>query len=179
MQLAQLRRTQFWVSQFHRSPNIYSRIWSSRNLACIGCGCPRSGHGGTSPRYQGSSASTRLLSSPRFVASSGFQTSFGQSCTPPPSSSMPFTVPSYPTQFLQPSVISKAQTHSLPLLSPSGRAFAVGGKVRNVSSDPLSPCIMYWPDNEALPSQGQIRPSSLAGVPVSPRCERALVTNNF
>jgi hypothetical protein len=54
-----------------------------------------------------------------------------------------------------------------PLLTPSGRAFAVGGKVQNISSDPLSPCIMYWPDNEPFPEQGQIRPSGLMGVPVS------------
>ncbi|KAJ7442149.1 hypothetical protein B0H11DRAFT_2094654 [Mycena galericulata] len=52
-----------------------------------------------------------------------------------------------------------------PLLTPSGRAFAVGGKVQNISSDPLSPCIMYWPDNEPFPEQGQIRPSGLMGVP--------------
>ncbi|TFK20433.1 hypothetical protein FA15DRAFT_696918 [Coprinopsis marcescibilis] len=51
-----------------------------------------------------------------------------------------------------------------PILTPSGRAFAVGGKVQNVSSDPLSPCIMYWPDNEPLPEQGQIRPSNVVGV---------------
>ncbi|KAJ7468583.1 hypothetical protein FB451DRAFT_1368880 [Mycena latifolia] len=52
-----------------------------------------------------------------------------------------------------------------PLLTPSGRAFASGGKVQNISSDPLSPCIMYWPDNEPFPEQGQIRPSGLMGVP--------------
>ncbi|KAG6898031.1 hypothetical protein C0992_007027 [Termitomyces sp. T32_za158] len=55
-----------------------------------------------------------------------------------------------------------------PLLTPSGRAFAVGGKVQNVSSDPLNPCIMYWPDNEPFPEQGQIRPSNLVGVPQPP-----------
>ncbi|KAF5314331.1 hypothetical protein D9619_011771 [Psilocybe cf. subviscida] len=54
-----------------------------------------------------------------------------------------------------------------PLLTPSGRAFAVGGKVQNVSSDPLTPCIMYWPDNEPLPEQGQIRPNNLVGVAVT------------
>ncbi|KAF9561600.1 hypothetical protein CPC08DRAFT_425076 [Agrocybe pediades] len=53
---------------------------------------------------------------------------------------------------------------SHPLLTPSGRAFAIGGKVQNISSDPLSPCIMYWPDNEPFPEQGQIRPSGLVGV---------------
>lgn len=55
-----------------------------------------------------------------------------------------------------------------PLLTPSGRAFAIGGRVRNISNDPLSPCIMYWPDNEPLPEQGQIRPGNLAGLPQPP-----------
>ncbi|PPQ85723.1 hypothetical protein CVT24_001709 [Panaeolus cyanescens] len=55
-----------------------------------------------------------------------------------------------------------------PLLTPSGRAFAIGGKVQNISSDPLSPCIMYWPDNEPFPEQGQIRPSGLVGVAQPP-----------
>ncbi|KAJ7147383.1 hypothetical protein C8R46DRAFT_548299 [Mycena filopes] len=51
-----------------------------------------------------------------------------------------------------------------PLLTPSGRAFASGGKVVNISSDPLNPCVMYWPENEPFPEQGQIRPSGLMGV---------------
>ncbi|ESK84228.1 hypothetical protein Moror_11080 [Moniliophthora roreri MCA 2997] len=51
-----------------------------------------------------------------------------------------------------------------PLLTPSGRAFAIGGRVQNISSDPLSPCIMYWPDNEPFPEQGQIRPGNLVGI---------------
>ncbi|KAJ7936319.1 hypothetical protein B0H13DRAFT_2261818 [Mycena leptocephala] len=53
------------------------------------------------------------------------------------------------------------------LLTPSGRAFASCGKVQNISSDPFSPCIMYWPDNEPFPEPGQIRPSGLMGVPAS------------
>lgn len=56
------------------------------------------------------------------------------------------------------------QKPSHPLLTPSGRAFAVGGRVQNVSSDPLNPCIMYWPDNEPFPEQSQIRPSNVVGV---------------
>lgn len=49
--------------------------------------------------------------------------------------------------------------HPYPLLTPSGRAISVGGRVQNVSNDPLAPCIVYWPDNEPPPEQGQIRPS--------------------
>lgn len=54
-----------------------------------------------------------------------------------------------------------------PILTPSGRALAVGGKVQNISTDPLTPCILYWPDNEPLPEQGQIRPSGMINVHVS------------
>ena len=62
-------------------------------------------------------------------------------------------------------------SHPYPLLTPSGRAISVGGRVQNVSSDPLAPCIMYWPDNEPLPEQGQIRPSGSAVITVSsPSC---------
>ena len=52
------------------------------------------------------------------------------------------------------------------ILTPSGRAFSVGGRVLDVSSDPLSPCIIFWPDNEPFPEQSQIRPSTLVGIPV-------------
>ena len=58
------------------------------------------------------------------------------------------------------------QTH--PLLTPSGRAFAVGGTVQNISSDPLAPCVMFWPDNEPLPEPGQIRLASLSTSHVRP-----------
>jgi hypothetical protein len=58
-------------------------------------------------------------------------------------------------------------SHRIPhILTPSGRAFSVGGRVQDISSDPLAPCILFWPDNEPRPEQGQIRPSSLVGVPV-------------
>ncbi|KAH8112578.1 hypothetical protein DFH11DRAFT_1857827, partial [Phellopilus nigrolimitatus] len=50
---------------------------------------------------------------------------------------------------------AKPQPPQHPLLTPSGRALAVGGKVLNVSVDSLAPCIMFWPDNEALPEPGQ------------------------
>jgi hypothetical protein len=47
----------------------------------------------------------------------------------------------------------------------------------------VSPCVimMYWPDNEPLPEQGQIRPSGLAGVPVSSQTHsfRLSTTNIF
>ena len=95
-------------------------ILHRRNLACIGCGCPRSGNAG------------------------------------------PQTTPGIPVYTSPVPPVKSAH----PLLTPSGRAFAIGGRVQNISSDPLSPCIMYWPDNEPFPEQGQIRPGNLVGVPV-------------
>ncbi|KAJ7710858.1 hypothetical protein B0H17DRAFT_1123948 [Mycena rosella] len=81
-----------------------------------------------------------------------------------PSSSMQSVVNLPPPSPLGlPTAYKSMSTH--PLLTPSGRAFASGGKVQNISSDPLSPCIMYWPDNEPFPEQGQIRPSGLMSVP--------------
>ena len=53
------------------------------------------------------------------------------------------------------------------ILTPSGRAFSEGGRVQNVSSDPLCPLVIFWPDNEALPEPGQLRPSNVAGIVVS------------
>jgi hypothetical protein len=46
------------------------------------------------------------------------------------------------------------------ILTPSGRAFSQGGRVQNISSGTLPPCIMFWPDNEPLPELGQVRPSA-------------------
>ncbi|KAG7447299.1 uncharacterized protein BT62DRAFT_931141 [Guyanagaster necrorhizus] len=118
-----------------------------RNLACIGCGCPRSS---PAPLYQAPlPPPTPTLPSPRFQ--------------PPPPVSPAYSPqsPAFP-----PSPAPAKSVH--PLLTPSGRAFAVGGKVQNISSDPLSPCIMYWPDNEPFPEQGQIRPSALVGIPQPP-----------
>ncbi|PVF96400.1 hypothetical protein CPB86DRAFT_762221 [Serendipita vermifera] len=45
-----------------------------------------------------------------------------------------------------------------PVLTPSGRNFALGGRVQNVSRDESNPIIMFWPDNEPLPLSSQVRP---------------------
>lgn len=143
MQHANMRRPQFWVSRSLPPSQTFSDILSRRNQVCIGCGCPR-----TNLR-----AVTPCLPSPRFSSS--------PASLSPTSYSFPTTPqsPSFP-----PSPVAKTNH---PLLTPSGRAFALGGKVQNISNDPLSPCVMYWPDNEPFPEQGQIRPSTLVGVPVS------------
>ncbi|KAG7088941.1 hypothetical protein E1B28_012886 [Marasmius oreades] len=70
--------------------------------------------------------------------------------------------------YAQPNPPTPQPSASRPILTPSGRAFAIGGRVQNISSDPLNPCIMYWPDNEPFPEQGQIRPSNVVGVAYPP-----------
>ena len=174
-------------------------ILHRRNIACIGCGCPRSGGGNaqTSTQQLSHSSTSRGLPSPRFNStpsnvyySSGplgqpqqpkqrpqnqqqqnqqQQQPYQQLPLPPtPHSgrSAPLSPPSLLESSPPPSHVANPPKATHPLLTPSGRAFAVGGKVQNVSSDPLSPCIMYWPDNEPFPEQGQIRPSGLVGVAV-------------
>lgn len=64
----------------------------------------------------------------------------------------------------QPPLASVVQQH---ILTPSGRAFSEGGHVQNVSSDPLGPLVIFWPDNEPLPEPGQLRPTNVAGMVVS------------
>ncbi|KAL1742084.1 hypothetical protein HDZ31DRAFT_44029 [Schizophyllum fasciatum] len=122
-----------------------------RNVACIGCGNPRVGNGLAPSPTQGQFMPSRPAPSPRFAASFAAQ----QAAPPPP--------PPHPHQSAHP---QNKPNH--PLLTPSGRAFASGGSVKNISSDPLLPCFMFWPDNEPFPEQGQIRPSHLSGVPQPP-----------
>ncbi|KAF8154086.1 hypothetical protein B0H34DRAFT_676941 [Crassisporium funariophilum] len=160
------------------SPNCAAHNFG-RNLACIGCGCPRSatGNGHTTIQHPSPNPSTsRALPSPRFNSLSNNVTYY--SSAPPSQPPQQLHAPSQHSSIghpqlppLSPYRSSSPLPHaanppksSHPLLTPSGRAFAVGGKVQNISSDPLSPCIMYWPDNEKFPEQGQIRPSGLVGV---------------
>ena len=161
-------------------------ILHRRNIACIGCGCPRSrGGNAQAPAPQPShSSASRGLPSPRFNSNVYYSSgppgqaqqltqqqhnAYQQLPLPPtphPGRSTPLP-PSSPFESPSPlSHVSNPPKATHPLLTPSGRAFAVGGKVQNVSSDPLSPCIMYWPDNEPFPEQGQIRPSGIVGVAV-------------
>ncbi|KAG1728853.1 uncharacterized protein EDB91DRAFT_1160580 [Suillus paluster] len=152
------------------SPNCAAHNFG-RNLACRGCGCPRSDNQPSTMQRQGSCGppASRLPVSPRFVNPSGHAP-----MSPSPLSPS-LTSPLYPSvghnvrhapHPIQPSMMSaKPPSPTHPLLTPSGRSFAVGGKVQNISSDPLSPCVMYWPDNESFPEQGQIRPSSLMVAP--------------
>lgn len=165
--------------------NFPCMILHRRNLACIGCGCPRPGHRTPSPNSPTSNMQqpNRLPSSPRFISppNSRINTAVNFSNRPSPMSPMrsPNTFNFAPqgssplSQGPSPSISQhphpSAGKPSSPvhhLLTPSGRSFSVGGKVQNISTDPLLPCVMYWPDNEAFPEQGQLRPSIVAGVPV-------------
>ncbi|KAG8958443.1 hypothetical protein FRC00_002746 [Tulasnella sp. 408] len=44
------------------------------------------------------------------------------------------------------------------ILAPSGLRLSQGGRVRNVCPDASNPILMFWPDNEPLPTLGQCRP---------------------
>ncbi|KAG2143429.1 uncharacterized protein EDB93DRAFT_1156137 [Suillus bovinus] len=147
------------------SPNCAAHNFG-RNLACRGCGCPRSENQPSTMQRQGSCGPppSRLPVSPRFVNPSGH--------TPMPQSSLsPVSSPLYPSHGvrhapppIQASMMgAKPPSPAHPLLTPSGRSFAVGGKVQNVSSDPLSPCVMYWPDNESFPEAGSDPTKQLDG----------------
>ncbi|EJD43039.1 hypothetical protein AURDEDRAFT_185801 [Auricularia subglabra TFB-10046 SS5] len=118
----------------------------SRNVVCISCGGPR-------PALQPLPPQTviqppflpphQAMPSPRFVAAA---------------------VPGIPSPSPLAAAMQVASQKGQSLLTPSGRAFSVGGKVQNISTDPLAPCIIFWPDNEPLPEQGQIRPPMNGGV---------------
>ena len=151
MSIHQLRCPQFRVSSDHVPlPPIWVSTLclplcpfltelSRRNFSCIGCGCPRPSttHAPSSKTPYLPVVNLTQFPSPRFVAAA-------------PEPQMPVSPP-----------------HQVPhILTPSGRAFSVGGRVQDVSSDPLSPCIVFWPDNEPFPEQSQIRPSNLVGIPV-------------
>ncbi|KAF5353225.1 hypothetical protein D9756_008079 [Leucocoprinus leucothites] len=160
------------------SPNCAAHNFG-RNLSCIGCGCPKSTP--TPGQQQQNQQPQQLYSSsnnpmPRPGASPRFSNPPNRT-TAPVRTGLPAGQTAYSTTFTQPQSsrsmgyqpqVSGPPKTAHPLLTPSGRAFAIGGRVQNVSSDPLSPCIMYWPDNEPFPEQGQIRPSNLAGIPQPP-----------
>ncbi|CDO74691.1 hypothetical protein BN946_scf184960.g5 [Trametes cinnabarina] len=138
-----------------------------RNIACIVCGRPRSGGAPPLSAEQAYSPNYPLANpSPRFASRyNGTQSAPQTPLAPTPSaaSGFPFQGPAHgaglgvapPPHAHTP---SKAPPPQYPPLTPSGRALAVGGRVRNISRDPLSPCVMYWPDNEPLPEPCQIRP---------------------
>ncbi|KAI0351582.1 hypothetical protein OH77DRAFT_1498386 [Trametes cingulata] len=147
-----------------------------RNISCIVCGRPRSGGAPPLSADQAHPPNYPLANpSPRFASRyNGIQ-----SAPQTPLTSMSSPAPGFP--FMGPSsglsagalpapshTPSKAPPPQYPPLTPSGRALSVGGRVRNISRDPLSPCVMYWPDNEPLPEPCQIRPIDSALITYPP-----------
>ncbi|CAE6463689.1 unnamed protein product [Rhizoctonia solani] len=106
-----------------------------RNMTCIACGAPR-------PLDIG-------ISVPK--PSTDYDRYFDQRASLPLSSPPPRRFDSMPTCGKQPPRLPS-------ILTPSGRAFARGGRIQNISPVPAAPLIMFWPDNEPLPQAGQIRP---------------------
>lgn len=134
----------------------------SRNLNCISCNAP-------GPR----SATTGLngytgvpnASSPRFAGVSlGTTPTQGLSIQ----QQLAAATAALAAATSMPNAGGKLSASQTRQLTPSGRAFAVGGRMQNVSQDVLAPCVMFWPDNEALPEPGQIRPVGLSIVQQPP-----------
>lgn len=128
---------------------VNASLWFiRRNVMCIRCGTART--------MGGSPYSTRATpfppphhASPRFGSRSP--------TVPSPSSVVPLS---------EVKTMSRPSAPCYPILTPSGKALSAGGRVRNISTDPLAPCIMYWPDNEPLPDNGQVRPLGSAATQV-------------
>lgn len=122
--------TPFDCSLFSCASSLCGAHNFGRNVACIGCDCPRPQNFSalTAPRFP----------SPRF---SSVEAEF-----------LPQRRPSPPAS-------SKPATMQYPVLTPSGKQLSIGGKVQNVSQDPMTPCFMFWSFNEPLPHPGQLRPT--------------------
>ncbi|CAE6441703.1 unnamed protein product [Rhizoctonia solani] len=111
-----------------------------RNTTCIACGAPR-------PLDIGMSVPKPSTDYDRY-----FDHRASLPLSPPP-----------PRRF-DPLPASSKQPPRLPsILTPSGRAFARGGRIQNISPIPSAPLVMFWPDNEPLPQACQIRPPFAPG----------------
>lgn len=139
MYVAQLKRHCTMLT--HRSSSCSSSLCGAhnfgRNVACIGCGCPRPHN------FPVQTGPAPGFSSPRFSGVASFKQS---------ADFMAQRRPSLPE-------LSKPAASPYPVLTPSGKQLSIGGKVQNVSPDPLSPCFMFWSFNEPLPHPGQLRPT--------------------
>ncbi|RPD60715.1 hypothetical protein L227DRAFT_81355 [Lentinus tigrinus ALCF2SS1-6] len=141
-----------------------------RNTICIACGRPRAGI--PAPPPVDTSHATLANPSPRFAGRFNATqsaphtplstTPFSPSGPAPSAPPYPFHAASNALAAAQAQMPTKAPPPQYPPLTPSGRALSVGGRVRNISRDPLAPCVMYWPDNEPLPEPCQIRPMDSA-----------------
>ncbi|KAI0759085.1 hypothetical protein C8Q74DRAFT_1372951 [Fomes fomentarius] len=166
-------RTSFRVGDWMCASPGCSAHNFQRNTACIACGRPRRMPHPTLPAEAMRFPTFPLVNpSPRFADRYNVTQSTPHS---PPASTPSFTtLPSvHPTTHnalaaAQAQMPSKAPPPQYPPLTPSGRALSVGGRVRNISCDPMFPCVMYWPDNEPLPDPSQIRPVDSALITYPP-----------
>lgn len=120
-------------------------------MTCIGCGSPRPANVTGAVRQSGQPQ--QRFPSPRF-AGVGSSSGIEQNFAPQRRCSLPDTPKSLTTNF--------------PVLTPSGRQFSIGGKVQNISRDPMAPCFMFWSFNEPFPQPGQIRPALSSDVQYPP-----------
>jgi hypothetical protein len=147
-----LRRTQLCVSVCrHCSRVVLTAILDiRRNAACFNCRNPRVRNGPVADMY---SPAPRLPISPRFAAGPSSSPAFGMPAAFNGGSRQP---PVARATFPPPARQPPAPTYSV--LTPSGRTFAQGGKVQNISSDPHNVIFLFWPANEPPPQQSQLRP---------------------
>ncbi|KAL6308908.1 hypothetical protein BKA93DRAFT_485750 [Sparassis latifolia] len=139
-----------------------------RNVSCIGCGRSRSEGPSSLTQHRSASLDFSQVNhmSPRFSSPSVPRDQLSRPpCPRIMTSNLP---PVNPAPTSAPPIPSLKSASPYTPLTPSGRALSIGGHVQNVSKDPLAPCIIYWPDNEALPEQGQIRPSGSAVITYPP-----------
>ncbi|TBU30892.1 hypothetical protein BD311DRAFT_717443 [Dichomitus squalens] len=157
-------KTSFRLGDWICSASNCSAHNFQRNTVCIACGRPRTGGACELSVDTALSPPFPLAApSPRFAGM--FNTAQGVSPVSPSAPTGPVT-PGYPAHAASNTVATnvshKPPPPQYPPLTPSGRALSVGGRVRNISRHPLSPCVMYWPDNEPLPEPCQIRPIETA-----------------
>lgn len=115
-----------------------------RNSSCIGCGTNRPAAGSLAVQLPGRVPPPQRFS-PRFSSLESSRDQINIALTGPG-----IHLPMHPSQ---------TSKNPAPIqLTPSGTQICMGGKVQNISSNPLAPCYMFWSFNEPLPDPGQIRP---------------------
>jgi hypothetical protein len=129
-------------------------LFGRRNISCIGCGFSRPS---STPGFIGGSHPASAFHPPRFPSPR-----FTTAAPPYPNLSDTSIQCPIPQRLLPPVPVPASPIpapSSFPILTPSGKQLSIGGKVQNISCNPLSPCFMFWSFNEPLPHPGQIRPA--------------------
>ena len=119
--------------------------FTRRNSTCIGCGGSRPIVGSLTLQQPGRITLSQRVS-PRF------------SNVEPPRDQVD-TALTGPVTHLPTHLSQGSKNPPVIQLTPSGTQICMGGKVHNISNNPLAPCYMFWSFNEPLPEPGQIRPT--------------------